>query len=268
MDIRADSAHRRWDRDRTYVVLHALQQLGPGPHKFRTIASRTPLGDSEVHRRLRQLREAQLCDRPRHGYWELRPDTAVPMTAPDLLHPSTTPLFDTARLLEAIHRRTRQVVLLHTYSPLSGERLCIAAAGTYDVRFRRDMALTTPAIGQLRQAPLDSDAPGRVMLASLVCQDTPLREDLRQIRSAQMALSNSPLPGWSLVSVAVRRLPGAPATPGAEPRLVGAVSVLAPDGAQGAPLVAYGRLLRSVVQAAVETSAVITKPRFAAVKAA
>jgi hypothetical protein len=106
------------------------------------------------------------------------------------------------------------------------------------------------------------------MLANLAGHDTPLRADLRQIRSAQVALTESPLPGWFMVSVPVRRLPGVPAVPGAEPRVVAAVSILAPDGAHGAPLVAYGRLMRNAVRVAIGTSVVIAQPRFAAAQAA
>ncbi|MET9109411.1 hypothetical protein [Streptomyces zhihengii] len=181
---------------------------------------------------------------------------------------STTPLLDTALLLEALHSRTKQAVLLHTYSPVTGERLCIAAAGVHDVRLRRELACTPGAVDRLRRAPLDADAPGLVMLANLAGHDASLRQDLRQIRSVQVALTDSPLPGWILVSVPLRRLPGAPAIPGAEPSVVAAVSVMAPDAMEGDPLVAYGRLMRNAVQAAVETSVVIPHHRFAAAQAA
>lgn len=269
MDIGSRNAHQRRERDRTLAVLHALMELGSGQQSFRAIANRTSLDDSEVHRRLRQLFQAQLCDRPNYGYWELRPTTAALTGAPPgLVHPSATPLPGVAFLLEGIHRRTQQVVLLHTYSPVSGERLCISAVGASEPRFRRELAITPEAIDQLRRAPLDSDAPGLAMLANLAGQDVPLRDDLRQIRSAQVAVTNSPLPGWNLVATPVRRLPGAPAVPGAEPRVVAAVSILAPDRAQGNALVAYGRLLRNAVLAAVETSVVIARPRFAAAQAA
>ncbi|WP_184503090.1 hypothetical protein [Streptomyces botrytidirepellens] len=268
MDIRSRSPQQRKERDRTFAVLHALLQLGPGPHRFGDIAERTTLGNPEIHRRLRQLQDAQLCDRPCYGYWELRPTTTALTGAPEIVHPTHTPLLDVAYLLKGIHRRTRHVVLLHTYSPASSERLCIAAVGTSEVRFRRELALNPKAANRLRRAPLDSDAAGLAILASLAGQDGPLREDLRQIRSAQVAITDSPLPGWSLVSVPVRRLPGAPAVPGAEPRVVAAASILAPDRSQNAPLVAYGRLLRNAVQAAIETSVVINSPRAAATQAA
>ncbi|MFD5079576.1 hypothetical protein [Streptomyces sp. NPDC058371] len=264
MDIGTRSSHRRRERDRTNAVLHALLQLGAGPHKSRAIAARTTMDEDEVRRRLLQLHAAQLCDRPRYGFWELRPTAAALTSAPGLVQPSATPLLDVGLLLDDLHSRTQQVVLLHSYSPVTGERLCLAAAGAYDVPFRRELALTPGAVDRLRQAPLDSDAPGLAILANLAGQDIPLREDLRQIRSAQVALTESPMPGWILVSVPVRRLPGAPAVPGAEPRVVAAVSILAPDGAQGNPLVAYGRLMRNVVRAAIGTSVVIAQPRFAA----
>jgi hypothetical protein len=268
VDIDSRSSHQRRERDRTNAVLHALLQLGPGPHKSRDITARTTMDEDEVRRRLLQLFKAKVCYRPRFGYWELRPTTAAPTDTPGLVHPSTTPLLDAALLLEGIHSRTEQAVLLHTYSPVTGERLCIAAAGAHDVRLRRELAFTPWAVDRLRRAPLDSDAPGLVMLANLAGHDAPLREDLRQIRSAQVALTESPLPGWILVSVPVRRLPGAPAIPGAEPRVVAAVSILAPNHAQGDPLVAYGRLMRNTVQAAIESSVVIAHHRFAAAQAA
>ncbi|MFI9772774.1 hypothetical protein ACIHJG_38945 [Streptomyces sp. NPDC052415] len=268
MDTGPRSSHQRKERDRTNAVLHALLQLGPGPHKARDITARTTMDEEEVRRRLLQLFKAKVCHRPRFGYWELRPTPAVPTDTPGLVHPSTTPLLDTTLLLERLHRRTEQAVLLHTHSPVTGERLCIAAAGAHDVRLRRELAHAPRVVDRLRQAPLDSDAPGLVMLANLAGHDAPLREDLRQIRVAQIALTEAPLPGWILVSVPLRRLPGAPSMPGAEPRVVAAISILAPGRAQGDPVVAYGRLMRNAVQAAIESSVVITHPRFAALPAA
>ncbi|MFI0813578.1 hypothetical protein [Streptomyces echinatus] len=268
MDIGSRSSHQRRERDRTNAVLHALLQLGPGPHKSSEITARTTMDEEEVRRRLLQLFKAKVCFRPRFGYWELRPTPAAATDTPGLVHPSSTPLLDAALLLKGLHSRTEQAVLLHTYSPITGERLCIGAAGAHDVRLRRELAFTPRAVDRLRRAPLDSDAPGLVMLANLAGHDTPLREDLRQIRSTQVALTEAPLPGWILVSVPVRRLPGAPAVPGAEPRVVAAVSILAPDHAHGDPLVAYGRLMRNAVQAAIGSSVVISHPRFAAAQAA
>lgn len=268
MDISSRSSHQRRERDRTNAVLHALLQLGPGPHKSRDVTARTTMDEDEVRRRLLQLFKAKVCYRPRFGYWELRPVPDTASDTPGLVQPSTTPLLDTALLLDLIHSRTEQAVLLHTYSPVSGERLCIAAAGSHDLRLRRELAFAQGAVDQLRRAPLDSDAPGLVMLANLAGHDAPLREDLRRIRAAQVALTESPLPGWILVSVPVRRLPGAPAMPGAEPRVVAAVSILAPDHAHGDPLVAYGRLMRNAVQAATESSVVVSHHRFAAAQAA
>ncbi|MFH8257780.1 hypothetical protein [Streptomyces roseolus] len=268
MDIGIRSSHQRRERDRTNAVLHALLQLGPGPHKSSEITARTAMDEEEVRRRLLQLFKAKVCYRPRFGYWELRPTPAAPTDTPGLVHPSATPLLDAALLLEGLHNRTEQAVLLHTYSPITGERLCIGVAGAHDVRLRRELAFAPRAVSRLRQAPLDSDAAGLVMLANLAGHDTPLREELRQIRATQVALTKAPLPGWILVSVPVRRLPGAPTIPGAEPRVVASVSILAPDHAHGDPLVAYGRLMRNAVQAATESSVVITPPRFAAAQAA
>ncbi|MFD6329186.1 hypothetical protein ACFWGI_06355 [Streptomyces niveus] len=268
MTITSRSSHQRKERDRTNAVLHALVQLGPGPHKSRDIAPLTTMNEEEVRRRLLQLRKAKLCHRPRFGHWELLPAPTTPTGVPGLVHPSTTTLLDVALLLEALHRRTQQAVLLHTYSPVTSERLCIAVAGTHDVSLRHKLAFTPGAVDRLRQAPLDSDAPGLAILANLAGHDTPLRDDLRRIRTARVALTESPLPGWILVSVPLRRLPGAPATPGAEPRVVAAVSIMAPDHAQGDPLVAYGRLMHNAVQAAIETSVVISHPRFATAPAA
>lgn len=270
MDTGTRSSHQRRERDRTNAVLHALLQLGPGPHKSRDITARTTMGEEEVRRRLLQLFKAKVCCRPRYGYWELRPLMDAPTNPPGLVHPNTTPLLDAALLLEDLHSRTQQAVLLHTYSPVTGERLCIAAAGAHDVSLHRELAFTPGAVDRLRRAPLDADAPGLVMLANLAGHDTPLREDLRRIRSTQVALTESALPGWILVSVPLRRMPGAPAMPGAEPRVVAAVSILAPDNAQGDPLVAYGRLMRNAVHAAIKTSVVIARahPRFTAAQAA
>ncbi|MFI5864708.1 hypothetical protein [Streptomyces sp. NPDC051546] len=249
-------------------MLHALLQLGPGPHKAGDITVRTTMDEDEVRRRLLQLFNAKVCYRPRFGYWELRPTTATPTNTPGLVHPSTTPLLDAGLLLEGLHSRTGQTVLLHTYAPVTGERLCIAAAGTQDVRLRRELAHIPRAVDRLRRAPLDSDAPGLVMLANLAGHDLPLREDLRQIRASQLALTKAPLPGWILVSTPLRRLPGAPVMPGAEPRVVAAVSILAPEHLHGDPLVAYGRLMRNAVHAAIESSVAVTHHQLAPVQAA
>ncbi|MFJ3658275.1 hypothetical protein ACIPPR_33830 [Streptomyces nigra] len=268
MDIHMRTSHQRRERDRTNAVLHALLQLGPGAHKSSEIAARTTMQEEEVRRRLLQLFNAKVCYRPRVGYWELCPAPSASPDSPSLVHPSSTPLLDASLLLEVLHSRTEQAVLLHTYSPITGERLCIGAAGAQDARLRRELVGAPRAVDRLRRAPLDSDAPGLVMLANLVGDEAPLRQELRQIRSARIALTEAPLPGWIMVSVPVRRLPGAPAIPGAEPRVVAAVSILAPGHAQGDPVIAYGRLMRNAVQAAVDSSVAIAHPRFAAAQAA
>lgn len=97
------------------------------------------------------------------------------------------------------------------------------------------------------------------MLANLVSSDSPVREDLRRIRYMQVAHSPAAIPGWSLVSVPLRRLPGAPAIPGAEPGVVASVSILAPEHSHGAHLVAYGRLMHNTVRAATDSSVVLTR---------
>lgn len=268
MDTRTDTTGARTNRDRTFAVLNALLNLGPGAHKFRTIAARTGMRDEAVHRRLDRLVRAGLASRTRRGYYELCETTASISRASGLLHPSSTPLLDAQPLLDALHNRTDQVVLLHTYSPLTGERLCIGAAGATSLSFRRELALASGAVDELRQAPLDLDAPGLVMLANLVASDTPVREDLRRIRSMQIAHSPASIPGWSLVSVPLRRLPGAPAIPGAEPGVVASVSVLAPEHSHGAHLVAYGRLLHATVRAATESSVVLSRRTAISVRAA
>ncbi|MFD6465233.1 hypothetical protein [Streptomyces goshikiensis] len=259
MDTSTDTTGTRALRDRKFAVLTALLSLGPGAHKFSTIAARTAMRDEAVRRRLEQLVVAGLATRTRRGYYELSETTTAISRASGLLHPSATPLLDAQRLLDTLHHRTDQVVLLHTYAPLTGERLCIGAAGATSLSFRRELALASGAVDELRQAPLDLDAPGLVMLANLVPSDSPIREDLRRIRSMQMAHSLAAIPGWSLVSVPLQRLPGAPAIPGAEPGVVASVSVLAPEHSHGAHLVAYRRLMHNTVRAATEPSVVLTR---------
>ncbi|MFD0427666.1 helix-turn-helix domain-containing protein [Streptomyces zhihengii] len=122
-------AGTRANRDRTFAVLNALLNLGPGIHKFRTIAARAGLGDATVHRRLDQLVHAGLATRTTRGYYELCEATTSISRTSGLFHRNATPLLDAQRLLDALHHRTDQVVLLHTHSPLTGERLCIGAAG-------------------------------------------------------------------------------------------------------------------------------------------
>jgi hypothetical protein len=190
----------------------------------------------------------------------------TPTGVPGLVQPTTTPLLDVAPILNGLHLRTEQAVLFHTRSPITRARLCVAAAGTDDVNLRHQLAHTPRgAVDRIRQAPLHADAPGLAILAGL---DTPLRGDLQPIRTARVALSDAPLPGRILVSVPVRRLPGAPATPGAEPRVVPSASILAPAHAHGAPLVAHGRLPSNAVNAAISTSVVSTRPGLTATAAA
>ncbi|MFD9405807.1 helix-turn-helix domain-containing protein [Streptomyces sp. NPDC059989] len=238
-----------------YAFLQAVRRLGPGPHRFREIIHQTGLSKSEAHRRLSQLVDADLCRRPCHGQYELLSHTpAAPSgpASPPLRHPGTalprSPLLEA--LLNELHERTGHPVLLHTYAPLSGERLCAAAIGAHTPRVRRELASAPDSIGILRQAPLGADAAGLAMLAHLCPDDAQLREDLRRVRRDGMARTCSPLPGWSLVAVPLRRLPGACAAPGAEPAVVGALSILHPDAAAGARPTGYGLLLRAAVESA------------------
>ncbi|WP_157869001.1 hypothetical protein [Streptomyces atriruber] len=122
-------------------------------------------------------------------------------------------------------------MLLHTHSPATGERQCIAAAGANNPALRRDLALAPGAADRLRRAPLHSDAPGLAILAGLVGHQAPLRADLHQIRAAQAAITPSPLPGWTLVSVPLNQLPGAHTASDAEPRVAAAISVLTTEAA-------------------------------------
>ncbi|WP_409235718.1 hypothetical protein [Streptomyces sp. PA5.6] len=229
------------EHERATTVLHALLRMGSGPHKYRDIVAHTTLGAKQTQRALRHLYDAQLCDRPRHGYWQIRPTVAALTGESGLVQATTTPLLDIALLLAHLHCHTRQAVLLHTHSPLTSERLCIAAAGTSNPTLSRDLAHTPHAADRLRQAPLDADAPGLTILAHLTGHKAPLRADLHQIRAAQVALSLSPLPGWTLVSVPLHQLPGAGT------HVCAAVSILTPDRAPGAPLVTYGKLLRNAM---------------------
>ncbi|MFI7322766.1 hypothetical protein [Streptomyces venezuelae] len=256
MNVDARGPRRGKEHERADAVLHVLLRMGPGPHKCRDIAARTPLDTRQTQRALRHLYDARLCDRPRHGYWQIRPTSAALTGATGLVHPvpTTTPLLDIALLLEHLHHHTQQAVLLHTHSPLTSERLCIAAAGTNNPTLSRDLAHTPHAADRMRQAPLDSDAPGLTILANLTGHKAPLRADLHQIRAAQTALTLSPLPGWTLVSVPLHRLPGA------ETPVAAAVSILTPDHAPGAPLVTYGKLLRNAIRNALEPETTTTPP--------
>lgn len=129
MDTSTDTTGARAIRDRKFAVLTALLNLGPGAHKFSTIAARTGMRDEAVRRRLEQLVDAGLATRTRRGYYELCQTTAVMSRASGLLHPSATPLLDAQRLLDGLHHRTNQVVLLHTYapSPASGSASALLA---------------------------------------------------------------------------------------------------------------------------------------------
>jgi hypothetical protein len=188
-------------------------------------------------------------------------------SAPGLVHPTAPPLLDASHLLGELHRRTGQVVLLHTYSPVTAQRVCIAAAGTHNEQFLNALARTPTAIARLRQAPLDSDAPGLVILANLGPQTRGQREDLRQIRAARLAETPSPLPHWHLVAVSLRHALGTPLSPGAEPHVNAAVSILAPQWSAGAHVVAYGPLLQSTVRAISQTPLASHRPALPALRA-
>lgn len=261
-----------------YAFLQAVRRLGPGPHRFGEIIHQTGLSKSETHRRLSQLVDADLCRRPCHGQYELLthapaapaadlsnprdPSEPSAPACPPLRHPGAalprSPLLET--LLNELHQRTGLPVLLHTYAPLSGERLCAAAIGAHVPRVRRELASAPEATGILRQAPLGADAAGLAMLAHLCPDDGRLREDLRRVRREGMARTCSPLPGWSLVAVPLRRLPGTCPAPGAEPPVVGALSILHPDPVADACPTGYGLLLRAAVEGATDSGVAVAYP--------
>jgi hypothetical protein len=221
----------------------------------------------EVRRRLFQPHKAKVRRQPQHAFWQLSHAPVIATDALERVQPSTAPLPDTALRMEDLHSRTQQVVLLHTYSPITGERLSITPASAHDADLRCELAVSPAAADRLRQAPLDTDTPGQVMLANLAGQDASLPEHLQRIRSPQIAPTASPLADWALISVPLRRLPGAPAITGAEPRVVAAVSITR-DPMAGNPLIAYRRLMCNAVQAATQTSVVIPHTRFAAAQTA
>lgn len=116
-----------------------------------------------------RLYDARLCDRPRHGHWQLRPTSAALTGATGLVHPTTTPLLDIALLLEHLHTTLGKRYCCTPTPPLTGERLCIAAAGTNNPTLSRDLAHTPHAAERLRRAPLVS-----VPLHRLPGGDTPV----------------------------------------------------------------------------------------------
>ncbi|MFJ5817271.1 hypothetical protein ACIQGT_25745 [Streptomyces sp. NPDC093108] len=226
------------------TMLNTILRLGPGPHPFNSIVASSGLSGSEVHRRLRQLVDAGLCLKPRYGHYELRLHATAWDHGLGLLHPGATPPRQTIALLNELSRRTEQMVFLHTYSPLTRERVCVAVAGSKSQQFERSLAREPQAENTLRQAPLDEDAPGLILLAHICDTHSPLSNTLQRIRQAGVAVSRSPLHGWSWTSVPVQRLPGSAPLRGAEPRVTAAVSVLAPETSSGAHVVAYHHLLR------------------------
>ncbi|MFI1621855.1 hypothetical protein ACH4VT_33595 [Streptomyces lydicus] len=219
-------------------VLRALQTLkallqGRGPHALAQLCRRTRFGRPEVRGHLAAMEQAGLCTSQMRGHWEL----TVPLGARSswLTHglpgaPPGAPAGDRDRLRD-LHEATGHVVLLHSHLHLpTPVRLCVDSwRGHLDEAVTRQLDAHPSAAGRLLQAPLDEDAPGLVIQANLDSAIRPTSVRLQRIRDLGHALTDAPLPGWSLLSVPVYTGAvslGLPETSG--PRIAGALSLMAP----------------------------------------
>ncbi|MFJ1874233.1 IclR family transcriptional regulator [Streptomyces chartreusis] len=230
LSLQPDGTERTPEALRSYHVFKTLLEMGPGPHPMRRIVERTGLPRGVVRRRLNAMREAGLCcPTPEFpGHHELT--TAVlGADSQHLLHALPGVQSRSRQYLSALQQQTGQIVFMHGHMLLdSPVRLCVECRGDSRPDFARDLAAHPTAAGRLRQAPLAADAPGLVILAHLD-DNVSLSSQLRTIRALGYAISGSPLPGWSFVSVPVHAGPEIVGLEGllGGARVVGAVSLLA-----------------------------------------
>ncbi|MGW2654362.1 helix-turn-helix domain-containing protein [Streptomyces sp. NPDC001478] len=225
--------------ERTYGVLRALIRLGHGPHQPRDIVEVCGLPRRLVYRRLQQLIEAGLVRRSPglYGHYELVPLALQVHSGQSLIAP-VAGATEVQSVLESLHEATGEVVTFHAFLSLGATRVCTDLVGESPA-LRRAVLRDPAGASALREAPLESDAPGRVILAHMAGLDSN-QADLRMIRQTGVARSAAPLPDWNWVSAAVP--PQSGTAPEAVSPVIGAVSLLVP--ANSPRNVSYGRLLR------------------------
>ncbi|MGW9047665.1 hypothetical protein ACWGQL_34720 [Streptomyces lydicus] len=129
--------------------------------------------------------------------------------------------------LRELHEATGQPVLLHAYVRLpTPTRLCVDFCSDNAPGFREQLTTHPDAAGRLRQDPLGTDAPSKVIRAHLA-PARPVATELECVRERGYALTAAPLPGWSLLSVPVHRAAVELELPeDGGPRHVGALSLV------------------------------------------
>ncbi|MFI1203438.1 hypothetical protein ACH4VR_29075 [Streptomyces sp. NPDC020883] len=190
-----------------YQTLKAMLALGRGPHAIKTIADHAKLDRETIRQELNAMVEAGLCTRSTAmpGHFEL----TVPVVGTDsmwLLHalPTVDPYIRDQ--LRTLHQATGHVVLMHGHTLLPPVRLALDHYSGTRTDFLEQLDSHPTAAGRLRQAPLGVDAPGLVIKAHLD-RSSPATSELQRIRTAGFAISEAPLPGWSLLSVPVHASP-------------------------------------------------------------
>ncbi|MGW2421334.1 helix-turn-helix domain-containing protein [Streptomyces sp. NPDC001709] len=229
--------------ERTYGVLRAMIRLGHGPHQPRDIVEVCGLPRRLVYRRLQQLIEAGLVRRSPglYGHYELVPLALHIHRGQSLIAP-VSGAAEVQSVLESLHAETGEVVMFHAFLSLGATRVCTDLVGE-SLALRRAVLRDPAGASALREAPLHSDAPGRVILAHMAGPDAD-QPEFKVIRQTGIARSAAPLPGWNWVSAAVP--PQSGTTPEAVSPISGAVSLLVP--ANSPRNVSYGRLLREAIQ--------------------
>ncbi|MGX5183432.1 helix-turn-helix domain-containing protein [Streptomyces avermitilis] len=228
--------------ERTYGVLRALIRLGHGPHQPRDIVEVCGLPRRLVYRRLQQLIEAGLVRRSPglYGHYELVPLALHIHRGQSLIAP-VSGTAEVQSVLESLHTETGEVVMFHAFLSLGATRVCTDLVGE-SLALRRAVLRDPAGAAALREAPLQSDAPGRVILAHMAGPDAG-QPEFEMIRQSGVARSAAPLPGWNWVSAAVP--PQSGTTPEAVSPIIGAASLLVP--AKSPRNVSYGRLLREAI---------------------
>ncbi|WP_051826528.1 helix-turn-helix domain-containing protein [Kitasatospora aureofaciens] len=204
--------------ERAFLVLQAMVELGSGAHSLADVIGRTGLSRSTVHRILQSGVRAGTFLQPTYGFYSTAQSASAGSVGPD---PMTALMCGSPAITEELRHlqmRTNQVVALHGQLMLATPtRLCVGLAhgNRADFASALTQAQAAPA---LNAAPLHKDAAGLVILANLE-EQAPANSILRRIKIFGHARTQSPVPGWEMLSVPLWR----------GSVLVGSVSLLAPQ---------------------------------------
>lgn len=213
-----ESTEHATSSDRAYGVLQSMRALGPGAHPLRRIIDAAQLSRSTVQRRLTEMVRADLCrELPgKRGYYELTLSSAASL-ARDL--DGLIPLLpQIERELIELQKYTGHGVVLH--GRLAGNppaRLCVAYRDGTARTLTQALDCHPQAKAHLRLAPLDTDAPGRV-IAGEPADPVRTSPSAGSAPTPPVIRSSSPLPGWDLLSVPVMR----------DGKIAAALSIMAP----------------------------------------